>query len=296
MNVIPRVSIMFPNFNGGSEPLDCLASIERLNYPKGKIEIIVIDNNSTDSSDIQIKRRFPKVKLIKNDENLGFAKAINQGIKASHGQYILISNDDVVFEKNSLKILINDLISDKSIGIIGGKIYSKENKNRVISNGYMFNEWTGNIHPLKDQDIMAEPHWIQGCALLIHKKLLKKAGFLDSGFNHFFEDLDLCMQVRKLGFKIIYTPDAIFWHGNSVSANKDLSQKYYYWYRNKIRFILKNLPIYNILSILFIQMLFITPYRSLVLRDGRLFPFLKGLGWNVLHLHQTLQGRRKTYA
>ena len=69
-NQTPLVSIIFPNYNGGKEPLDCLKSITNLNFPKDKIEVIVIDNDSQDGSDIKIKNQFPKVKLIKNNKNL----------------------------------------------------------------------------------------------------------------------------------------------------------------------------------------------------------------------------------
>lgn len=290
MRKYPLVSIVFPNFNGGREPIDCLASIYRLSYPK--FEVIVIDNNSTDGSFEKIRKKFPKVKLIKNNENLGFAKAVNQGIKLSKGEYVFIGNDDIVFEKNSLKILIDSFLKDKSIGIMGGKIFSKKNKKKIISSGHMMNLWTGNIKPLKTDETQGEPFWIQGCAMLIPKLVLNKVGFLDPGFNHFFEDIDLCMRVRKIGLKVVYIPNAIFWHGDSISSNKNLPQKYYFWYKNKFRFILKNLHVYNILSIVLIQVFVITPYRSLVLRDGRLFPFLKGAGWNLLHLIETLNLRK----
>ena len=119
----PKVSIIFPNFNGGNEPLECLASIQKLNYLKEKIETIVIDNGSSDGSDIEIKKRFPKVKLIKNKSNLGFAKAINKGINKATGNFIFVTNDDLVFEKNSLKKLIEYARLHDEIGVIGGKIF-----------------------------------------------------------------------------------------------------------------------------------------------------------------------------
>ncbi len=291
MSTYPHVSIIFPNYNGGKEPLECLSSIRKLNYPKNRLEIIIIDNNSNDGSDIKIQKKYSSVKLIKNEENLGFAKAVNIGIKKSHGHYVFITNDDIVFEKNSLKILVNDLSKDQSIGLIGGKIYHKKNPKKIISSGYMMNKWAGNIYPAPEPDLLKEPDWIQGCALLISKKLLLKSGLLDDNFNHYFEDFDLCLRVKKLGFKIVYQPEAVFWHGESLSANKDIRSKYYFWYRNKFRFILKNLPLINILSIFVIQILMITPYRLIILNDKRFFPTLRGLWWNILNIKHTLSIR-----
>lgn len=303
MKSYPKVTVIFPNFNGGKEPLDCLRSIKNLNYPKNKIGVIVIDNNSTDGSDKQIKKRFPKVILIKNQINLGFAKAINQGINQASGDYIFVANDDLVFEKNSLKNLIDFSLKNPRIGVLGGKIFFKTLKNKhsfsankhsfsankISSSGYMMNRWTGEVQLASKPNKIKEPDWIQGCAMLIPRKVFKKIGLLDENYTHLFEDYDFCLRARLAGYKIVYIPNAKFWHGESLTADKNKSLKYFHWYRNKIRFILKNYPIINIISILLFQTLLVTPYRAIFLRDGRLLPFLKGLIWNIKNFKNTLR-------
>lgn len=293
MRSLPLVSIVFPNYNGGSEPLECLKSIKNLSYPKDKIEVIVIDNNSTDGSLQNIKYTDQKIKIIENKENVGFAKAINQGIKQSNGEYIFIGNDDIVFDKDSLKILVEYLINHPKVAIAGGKIFSKNNPTEVVSCGYMMNKWTGNIYPSPNPNVIKEPDWIQGCAMLVRKSVFDQIGIFDDNFSFiYFEDFDFCLRAKKAGYKISYLPTAYFWHGQSKTMDKDLQRKYYQWYKNKLRFTIKNLPIFNILSVLLIQFVLITPFRALALRDRRFIPFLKGLFWNIIHLLQTLEVRR----
>lgn len=292
MKPYPKISIIFPNYNGGNEPLECLSSIEKLNYPSKEIEVIVVDNASTDGSDFQIEKKYPRVKMIKNSQNLGFAKAINQGIKKSSGKLIFVANDDLVFEKDSLKNLVIDMNRDPITGIIGGKIFYKNKPKSVSSAGYQMNKWTGNIYYSKNPQKVKEPDWIQGCAMLIKKVVFKHIGYFDENFTHFFEDFDFCLRAKRANFKVVYSPHATFWHGESVTANKNKPLKYFNWYKGKILFLSKNLPLINIISILTIQILLITPYRALILQDGRLEPFVKALIWNFRNLKTVIKIRK----
>lgn len=288
----PTVSIVFPNYNGGKEPLECLASIRKLNYPREKIEVTVVDNNSKDGSDLTIKQKFPEVILLKNKKNFGFAKAVNLGIEKSSGKYIFIGNDDLIFEKNSLKNLVEYSLKHQKVGILGGKIYFKAEPNKICSAGYMMDRWTGNVCLAPHPDKMKEPDWLQGCALLIPRKLFTKIGLLDSNYKLLFDDFDLAIRAKKAGFKVVYNPTAVFWHGESLTVDQNKPHKYYHWYKSKFRFLLKHMPIPNVLSILFFQMFIFTPYRALILKDGRFVPFLKGLSWNIKNLPKTLALRK----
>jgi hypothetical protein len=293
MKSYPKVSIIFPNHNGGKEPLECLSSIRDLDYPKSKIEVIVIDNNSSDGSDLNIKEKFPEVLLIKNSKNVFFAKAVNQGILKATGEYIFIGNDDLIFEKDSLKNLIGYSLKNPNVGVLGGKIFYKSHPKKICSAGYMMNKWTGNVYVALSPNKIKEPDWIQGCAMLIPKKVFKKTGLFDSNYTHLFEDYDLCLRAKKAGYKIVYIPFAQFWHGESLTWDKNATDKYYNWYKSKFRFILKNLHLINVLSILLIQVFVISPYRAIILRDRRFIPFLKGVLWNLKNLQQTLSERGK---
>lgn len=285
------VSIIFPTHNSGREPLKCLESIAGFTYPKSKIEIVVIDNGSTDGTSVRVRRKYPNIKLIKNIANVSFAKAINQGLKIASGQFILITNDDVIFEKNCLTRLIQYLDEHPDTGIVGGKIYSKTSPSTVTSAGFVFNRWTGEVSEKSDRETVIVPDWIQGCALLVRRAVIEDIGPFDEGFTYFFEDFDLCLRAKKAGWKIAGIPSAILWHGGSTTFDRNLPQKYTHWYQAKIRFILKHLPFINVLSMLLFQTLLVMPYRALILRDGRMLPFLKGVIWNISHLSQTITSR-----
>ena len=100
MKSFPSVSIMFPNYNGNKKNLTkLLQSIQKSIYPKQKITVTLVDNGSTDDSVLFIKKNFPWVDIITLSKNYGFAKAINIAVKKSKGEYLFITNNDVVLEK-----------------------------------------------------------------------------------------------------------------------------------------------------------------------------------------------------
>lgn len=292
MKPFPSVSIVFPNFNGGKEPLECLDSISKLNYPKTQLETIVVDNHSTDGSPDKIAHRYPWVKLIRFKQNIGFIKAVNQGIKIANGAYIFIGNDDLTFSPSSLNILVKYLERNKNVGVAGGQIFYKNNPAVISAAGFNINKWTGHVYSPVDNTFSQEVDWIQGCALLTRTSLLKRLDLLDEGFGFiYFEDTDLCFRVKKAGYKIIYKSRVIFQHGATTTMNKNKPLKYFQWYKNKFRFVLKHLSLIQIFSVFSLHIFIILPYRFLTLGDGRFIPFIKGLQWNLIHLPETLKTR-----
>lgn len=284
---LPSVTILFPNFNGNSRPLECLASIFDLNYPKKSLQVIVIDNASTDGSNLKIRKSFYRVKLLQLKKNVGFAKAINLAIKHVRSKYIFVTNDDVIFSKNSLRELVEYMNPLPDIGVASGAIESYGTSTPRFSTGHTMNSWTGSLHPVYVPKKVDCPEWVQGCALLTPTSLFRNLGGFDEQFEHFFEDFDYCIRVRKDGKKIVSVPTAKFRHAESTTANRNLPQKHYNWYKSKIRFVIKNLPLQKILSILLIQTFLVMPYRTVFLRDKRLSAFAKGFAWNLKNISNT---------
>ena len=286
------VSIIFPTHNSKLLALRCLNSITKLSYPKSKIQIIVIDNGSTDNTSNELKLGFPRLNLITNTTNTSFAYSINQGLKASTGEYVFITNDDVQFEPNGISELVSFLKVHPQTGIIGGKINSWSTPTKTTPSGYMFNYWTGDTYvPSEKISKVYEPDWIQGCTLLVRRTVIDEIGPLDENYAHFFEDLDLCIRARRAGWKILYLPVPTIWHGGSTTANRNIALKYTNWYKSKIYFVLKQLPFLNSVWILLFQTVLVIPYRALVLRDGRLLPYIYGIKWNVLYWLHSFKSR-----
>jgi len=286
----PKVSIVIPNKNGGKEPLECLKSIGKLAYPQKSLETIVVDDCSTDSSVENIKKTFPKVKLIELKSPHGFAGAINIGIKISNGKYIFIGNDDIVFGKESITKMVDFYQKRQDIGILGGKIYYKDKPKKISASALGFNFYLGSIKTLFSKSQIA---WLQGCAIMIPKSVFKKIGLFDFGyFPAYFEDFDFCLRAKRAGYKLEQLPSAIFWHGYGKTIQKfSISQKRYWWYKNKIRFILKNANLYQIITSLFVLLLQI-PY-FLVKLDSRSLAILKGFWWNIRNLPKTIAIRKE---
>ena len=146
VDYFPAVLAVIINWNGRDDLIECLCSIKKLNYPKDKLEILVVDNGSIDGSIKAVARSYPDISVILNNKNIGYVKAVNQGIK--HGlntntDYIWIFNNDVTVKENTLWELIKIGEQDKNIGVIAPVIYSYDNPERIDNTGYDINLWLG---------------------------------------------------------------------------------------------------------------------------------------------------------
>lgn len=251
----PKVSIVFPNFNGKKDFQILLSSLKKIDYPQNKIEVIMVDNASTDGSIGLVKKKFPLVKIIQLEKNIGPGAARNKGINQASGEYILSTDNDVKFDKSSLKPLVKFLQSDPKIGVVGGKILEKRTSN-LVSCGYSFNRWlaieTGN----KNCNQKRESDWVAAAFMLFKKDLIKKVGLFDPKFFFYAEEADYCFRVKKKGLKVFYTPKAIIYHGKEKGQAPTLSpkQNYFDYYKSKFRLILKHLSLPQKITSLFFHL------------------------------------------
>jgi len=289
---LPSVSIIFTNHNGGNNPIDCIKSIKKLNYPQNKIEIIVVDNDSTDNSVYKIKAKYPTVKLILKKSNFGFAKGINIGVKKASGKYLFITNDDIIFEKNSLKYLIEYAINSKKQGIFGGKQLTVKSK-KNLSGGRNFNMYTGQHQNLKNEKTIVSCDQIDGCTMLISKKMFKEFKGFDENFSPaYFEDLDLCTRAKKKGYQVTFIPKATFYHKYAQTISKfPLEKVYYIGFKNKLQYFLKHASLIQIISFLLINYFLVTPFRIIAKKEPIIKPQIEALIWNIKNIRKTLKKR-----
>lgn len=282
MNKYPKVAIIFPTFNGWQDTKECLKSVEKLDYPQDKIEIIVVDNGSTDQTLTGIRKNFPKVKVLAQKTNLGFAKAINLGVKEAKSELILITNNDVVFEKNCLKKLVKTAAADSHATVIGGKVYWK-NTHRLSFGGFRLNHYLGyHQFDLSGANKERQTDWISGVCLLTSKKLFLDLGGFDEKYFFYFEDIDFCLRAKRAGLRLLYQPKALVYHGYGTTIYRQGVEKILYLgYRSRWRCIFKNAsPVQILTSSLFL--FFFSPlYQSLLTRHNVYRPMLKGL-WSTL--------------
>jgi len=252
-----NLTLIIVNYNSSKNTNNLLLSVKKFIYQKIN-EIIIIDNNSKDINYLNINDS--KIKLIKNNKNLGFAKAINQGINESTNDLIILLNPDTTIINNSILKTIKLIEEDKKIGVIGGKI-KYENKEIFTANTvpsfltglfeftnlkkiFPSNKYTLNFWPEINQEIK-KPIEVSGIcgAYLIFKKYDKK-----SNVNHFnedyflyLEDLDFGLKMKSKGFKVIFDPRSEVFHIGGASSSNKYNMNLNHWYKSRKIFFKKHL-------------------------------------------------------
>lgn len=255
-----KIFLIILNWNGKEDTLECLASVKRLEIGGCQLEVVVVDNASTDGSVEEIKTRFKEITILQNNRNLGFAEGNNVGIKyaLAHGtDYIILLNNDTLVDKNLINKLLKAMEKDRTIGIVGPKIYfapgfeyhrdryKAEERGKVIwyaggkidwQNIYASHRGVDEVdHGQYDKE--EETDFVSGCAMMVRKEVFEKIGLLDARYFLYYEDNDLCQRAKRAGFKIFYTPWAFLWHKNAASSEQPGSWIHqYYQTRNRFLF------------------------------------------------------------
>ncbi|HHT9107078.1 MAG TPA: glycosyltransferase family 2 protein [Candidatus Wunengus sp. YC63] len=255
---LPRVLITIVNWNGRDDLIELLASIKNLTYPKDNYKIMVIDNGSSDGSQTAISQSLPDVYLLENKRNIGYVKAVNQGIANGLNMavdYIWIFNNDVTVEEDSLKKLVEVGQQDENIGIIAPVIYSYKNPEVIENIGYQINFWIGKLKKLtfgrdvfqNDHDTYAEVDSQLGCSTLIKSTVFKMVGNFQAIYNLYFEETDFNVRARKKGFRVVIAKDAKVWHKTASTMNKFILRRAYLLLRNLFLFELLNAQLKHLL-------------------------------------------------
>lgn len=292
-----KVSIIFPTYNGWIDTRECLKSLQKLNFPKKALEIIVVDNNSHDGTVQNIKKQFPGVKLIKNSKNLGYSKAVNIAVRNSKSDYIVFSNNDIIVDKNYLREMVNLAESDSQIGIIGNMTYLKDQKRKLAFDGLRVNPYLGfhqydlaNLKRVRECDIPPSG------GFMVRRKMLDKIGPLDEGYFLYFEDLDICLRAKKHGYKVIFNHKAIAYHSFGKTAFREKFEEIVYQgYKSKFRCLFKNATLLQIISSLIAQFTILIFVQNLKSEMKTYKPMLRGFWWNIKNLRETLDARKKAY-
>lgn len=236
INNHPFCSIVVLNYYGEKILRITLDSLLRLDYPKDKYEIIIVDNNSKDKSKEIINRFIKTHKNIKGiflKQNLGFAKGNNIGIQNAQGKYVILLNNDCIVNINWLKELVNTAEKDEKIFAVNSKIkLFKTNKIQnagimAFQDGYARD--IGAIVKYQSQDYEEDINQYAtekdiyaacGAAVLFRKNVFSKIGFLDERFFMYYEDVEISERARFHGFKIKYCPKAEVYHHHAYSIHE----------------------------------------------------------------------------
>ena len=278
-----KISVVIPTYNLKGVLLECLESIVNQDYPN--LEIIVVDNASTDGTSEAVRKKFPKVKLIRNLKNLGVTGGANTGVKKATGDYVWLVDHDNILRPNMLSVMVKLADSDPKIGVVVPKIYYWEDKNMIWAAGTGMNMLTGENIFRGGRDIgqyeKVEEVQIAPANFLVKKEVIKKVGLYDDIFYISYEDSDFSFRVKKMGFKIVYTPKAVCYH--KIPLDKKMEKKRWlsraYWAaRNKIIFMRKHSKYFPLFVLLYPAWFCIYTYQAIrYLNFAALLNFYKGM-------------------
>jgi GT2 family glycosyltransferase len=241
-----KVSIIILNLQGRKYVSKSIRSVLSSNYLL--IEVVMVDNGSTDGSVEMIKNRFTEVIVIENKQNLGFAKGNNIGINYAlkkHADYIFVLNPDTKIEKDTIKNLLLVMEKNRDVGIVGPKIYTFEK--RIWSCGGILERkrFSAGLIGFGEEDNgqydgETEVDYISGAAMFVRRSTFEEIGLLPENYFLYYEDVEFSLRAKRAGLKVYFTPTAIVYHDWSSYIGKTSPMKDYYMARNHLLFVERN--------------------------------------------------------
>lgn len=268
---IPNVTAVIINWNGKIDLLECLDSLCRLDYPPEFLEIVVVDNGSTDGSRKAVTESYENVLLLENKDNLGYVRAVNRGVQHAlekGADYVWVLNNDVAAEVNSLSRLVEAGERNPQAGVIGPVVCSSDDPGKIDNSGYRIDYWTGRMIRLgfgrdvfRDRDVETERVESNlGCANLIKAKVFTEVGLFDPVYEIYFEETDFNVRAGKQGFQVILARDARVTHKHASTMNKYLFRRAGLLLRNLMIFQFRHAPSWKLVVFLPYYFLVHLPY------------------------------------
>ncbi len=295
----PKVSVVVVNWNGRRFLTDCLSSLDRTEYPPDKLEIILVDNASTDDSAAWTAGQFPRVQIIRNATNLGFARGNNQGIGLaldSGADYAVVLNYDTVVEPSWLNELVQTAESDSRIGSVQSLVLLHQEPERINTSGnqlqYLGFGYCGQYcSNRKEVDSrIKDIAYGSGTAVLYHLSALRTVGLFDEDLFMYHEDLDLGWRLRLAGYRNVIAPESVVYHKYSFSRNPS---KFFYLERNRQIVLMKNYRLWTLILLLVPLVAMEIGLLAYSLIGGWFTQKLAGYGSAFRQLADTLRKRRQ---
>jgi O-antigen biosynthesis protein len=220
---VSEVSVVVVNYRTEDYLPACLESLRKCSV-SSEIDLVLVDNSKGGGAAEILKQHFPNAKLIENDRNLGYAKAVNQGVSTSHSEFIFIVNPDTVAKEGALDGLVEFMKTHPEAGIVGPKLVNTDGTIQLSCRRFytlktilLRRTFLGKIfrnspsvkrHLMLDWDHNSarEVDWILGAAMMVRKTVISEVGPMDERFFLYFEDVDWCYRMRTFGWKVYYYP------------------------------------------------------------------------------------------
>jgi len=253
---LPRVSVIVLNHNGVKYLEKCFRSLETLNYPDDKLELMLVDNASTDGSVEYVRTNFPQVRIVRNPQNLGFAQGNNMGAEQAKGKYVAFINNDARTHPDWLIELVKSISKEEDVVCVGGKILGWDGR-KIDFIGGALNFYGMGFQPSHGQpngpDYSESKEILFACggSMLIERDLFLDCGGFDEDYFAYFEDIDLGWRLWVLGYRVLFVPTAISYHKGLGTSRYFATEKRSALYeRNALYSIIKNYEEENLLRVL----------------------------------------------
>lgn len=270
----PFISVIVLNWNGKHLLEECLQSV--LLQQNGSIEVIVVDNGSTDGSVDFLRMGYhDRLQVIALDSNQGWAGGNNRGIEAATGEYLLLLNNDACLGPGFFEALRKGIARHSGAGMFTPKILNYYDRTLMDNAGHVvYGDGTarGRARSRKDGEEFSQEEEVlcpSGAAGVYHRDVFEKAGLIDERYFAYGEDTELGLRARRAGFACYYIPTAVVYHKYSASGGQYTPQKVYWVERNRVWTVVKTFPWYLIL---------LSPGYSLVRYGMGLYSLLSGKG------------------
>jgi len=225
------------------------------------LEVILVDNASTDGSADFVRQEFPTVNLIVTESNEGFARPMNKAMHQAVGRYLLLLNPDTILLEGSISNLVASLEANTKIGICGPKVLNRDGSlqkscRRGIArpwNTFTYFSGLADLFPhsrrfggyqlnYMDEDLTHEVDGVSGSCMMIRREVIDRIGYLDEQYFAYQEDADYCFQAQKAGWKIYYIPKAKIYHyGGQGGSHVHPYRSLFEWHRSYFIYYRKNL-------------------------------------------------------
>lgn len=247
-----KLSIIIVNWNTRDLLAACLASV-CAHPPQGRYELLVVDNASNDGSPALVRERFPQVRLIVKEENVGFARGNNEALSLCRGEFILLLNPDTVVQPHSIELLVQFLETHPEAGAAGARLLNADGSLQTscypapklsrelwrlfhMDLFYPYGEYQMNKWPT---DLAREVDVMMGAALMFRRSVLEEVGFFDGRYFMYSEEVDLCYRVRQAGWRLYWVPRSRVIHYKGQSTKQVAGDMFIQLYLGKLLYFRK---------------------------------------------------------
>jgi len=287
----PLISVVTLNWNTTAVTGEFLRSVNAC-CTYANLEMIVVDNNSTEDPTGALLDIYPTANVIRNEANLGFSGGNNVGIRAAKGDYLFIVNNDTEFTPGLLEGLMAVFEQYPDAGVVSPKFHYYFHKGTIEYAGYAaVNVFTGRNGMIGCRETdngqyneVKVTSYAHGGAMMVSRQVIEKAGLMPEHFFLYYEEFDWCEQIKRKGYKVYYQPASLIYHKESMTTGKSSPLKTYYQTRNRILFMRRNVSRLQLAIFLGYFICFTIPKNTVSFflkgQKEHLLSFWKGILWH----------------